>query len=1789
MKLKQFLAGAMAAALLVTSVPAPWLGNVEARAAEDSTDYVDVPIKMGAAESQELTGECNANGVNGWAMHAVDGNTNTFWHTAWQNVEGGTNVNMADGTNNSYFIALQEASSVDKITYLPRQDTQTDVNGTILNCTVSVTTDALEGMPSLQDITDSASAGTKNSEAVELFTAEDVTWKEVAITTFDEGNWAFDSQAKEILFDAAEENVTGIKITVTAAGGTSAQNTNKFISGAEFGVKAEVPPVYKDVEIQMGAAESQELTGENEGANGWAKYAVDGNASTFWHTEWKAANTVNMESNTDNSFFIALKKPSSVDKLTYLPRNNRASGVNGTILRCEIYVTTDTLAGMPLTSDISNADNASSMNSTALGIFKAEGVNWKKVGEASWEDNDQEKEFAFPATEEDVTGIKVTVKESVTTQSPKQFISGREFGVKAINDSEDPGPVEPEPTYVKADIKMGAAGSQEMTGESHGANGWAKYAVDGDENTYWHTRYNGGNDVQIANDVNNSYYIALKKATSVDKITYLPRRGSGDVNGTILKCEVYVTTDRLAGMPSLEDITDAASSSLANSDAMDAFTSEGVTWKKVDIKTFDEGNWNFDDKEKAILFDATEEKVTGIQIKVLSTGSAYSQNVDKFISGAEFGVFGKEAAPEPEFVNEAIKMGAAESQEMTGENSGANGWAKYAVDGNANTYWHSNYNPQDVNIASGENSSYYIAMQKATSVDKLTYVPRQTQGVHVNGTILNCDVYVTSDELAGMPSVGDVTDQASAAAKNSEALDIFKAEGVTWRKVETDAFANGNWPYDQNAKEIVFKAKERNVTGIKITAKATGAQSNTQNDMFISGAEFGVIRRTVEDETPEEAMDELVGAITPAMQRIIESENASDDGQIYTTASYKRFEAAYEKARSLAEMTDLSNVTVEEIKAAKEALEDTYKRLVRTSDVRPITATPDVTVKAPVVGEAPADAELTGETLDTNADVDIEWLEFDEEGGITGKITAPNDRNSIFNITGDTKFLMHFEMKTDPVSSTQSIIGKLDEQYGLQIDSSKILLFGNTTGSWLEVDCPIPADEGWYDEWHDVVGIFNGETFELYLDGVEGTIPSSHAGRTGQLKESANSVFGIFYNATKAGQEFGGKLRDISMYIGDQVPEYTIGEEDTAEDVMEMFKTALEGQEKSFELNAKAADQQRGYTVESTTWIPAANSFERYKDYTVQVVLRADENYEFKENATAIVRTGASSVLPAKDVKVVASGDEMTISYTFKGEEFPKVTLSKYLNSEELKAIGWTNKGENGARKYTAASWEQYLKAYNAASVANGTPGLNAEEYTAKLNGLKNAMAGLKLAAENCECELFDITGFTDASVSMGMSAERTIVLSGDSKYTNECQVHPSTAVDIKYALVGNPAGATLSGNELKLTQAGSVQVRMTATLGRQTKTATATFTVTSKRPTDEQKNALESAIADVEQNYVPNKDRYTSVSWRAVTDALEKAKKLGATATADKIGDYEKAIKDAVANLVLRDKKALEDLVSEISALKADDYTADSWNKLKAVYDSAAALLESANAVMDDYTKAYNDLTVAKAALVTKAAELEAAKKAINEVLAAAEPVYAAGQGRFSAETWKAFTDAYAAANTAVETADAASLHTLAAALKNAQAALADEPLKAGATRTVGKIQYKVLDAEKKTAIAVKGEDKKQKNVTIKATVEINGVSCKVVEVGNKAFSGYSSLTKVTIGKNVTTVGKNAFKNCGKLKSVIVKGVVLKNIKKSAFAKTASSVKVTVPKKMSKKQSAALLNKMKKEGMSKKAVVAAK
>lgn len=145
---------------------------------------------------------------------------------------------------------------------------------------------------------------------------------------------------------------------------------------------------------------------------------------------------------------------------------------------------------------------------------------------------------------------------------------------------------------------------------------------------------------------------------------------------------------------------------------------------------------------------------------------------------------------------------------------------------------------------------------------------------------------------------------------------------------------------------------------------------------------------------------------------------------------------------------------------------------------------------------------------------------------------------------------------------------------------------------------------------------------------------------------------------------------------------------------------------------------------------------------------------------------------------------------------------------------------------------------------------------------------------------------------------------------------------------------------------------------------------------------------------------------------------------------------------------------------------------------------------------------------------------------------------------------------------------------------------LKNDQTETVGTLKYKVVDASAKTVAVVGGTNKKAKTVKIPDKVNLNGsISCTVVEIGSKAFAGYSRLTSVTIGANVKTIGGSAFSGCKKLKKVTLNGKALKKIKSGAFKKTASKMSVTA-KKLNKKQKNAILSKMKKAGMSKKAKI---
>ncbi|MCR5201963.1 MAG: leucine-rich repeat domain-containing protein [Lachnospiraceae bacterium] len=122
---------------------------------------------------------------------------------------------------------------------------------------------------------------------------------------------------------------------------------------------------------------------------------------------------------------------------------------------------------------------------------------------------------------------------------------------------------------------------------------------------------------------------------------------------------------------------------------------------------------------------------------------------------------------------------------------------------------------------------------------------------------------------------------------------------------------------------------------------------------------------------------------------------------------------------------------------------------------------------------------------------------------------------------------------------------------------------------------------------------------------------------------------------------------------------------------------------------------------------------------------------------------------------------------------------------------------------------------------------------------------------------------------------------------------------------------------------------------------------------------------------------------------------------------------------------------------------------------------------------------------------------------------------------------------------------------------------VKKGDTVTVNGNKYVALNAT--TAKLAKAK-KNVKSLTVPANVKIKGTSLKVTQIGAAAVKGNKKLKKVTIGKNVKNIGKNAFTNCTKLKSIIVKSTVLKKVGAKAFNKVPKSCKAQIKKKFKKK-----------------------
>ena len=110
-------------------------------------------------------------------------------------------------------------------------------------------------------------------------------------------------------------------------------------------------------------------------------------------------------------------------------------------------------------------------------------------------------------------------------------------------------------------------------------------------------------------------------------------------------------------------------------------------------------------------------------------------------------------------------------------------------------------------------------------------------------------------------------------------------------------------------------------------------------------------------------------------------------------------------------------------------------------------------------------------------------------------------------------------------------------------------------------------------------------------------------------------------------------------------------------------------------------------------------------------------------------------------------------------------------------------------------------------------------------------------------------------------------------------------------------------------------------------------------------------------------------------------------------------------------------------------------------------------------------------------------------------------------------------------------------------------------------------LDWEKKTATVIAPFTDIQ-TLTIPAILKYEGEKFAIISIDPDACKNHETLESITIGENVRTIGKNAFRNCARLKTIVLNTKVLtaSSVGDGAFRNVYKKVKITCPSSVLKK-----------------------
>lgn len=1531
MKFKQVLAGLLVGTMVVTSAPVSGLGALSALAASEEAETKNYNYTK-LTEGLTASADC-ANGTN--TMNAVlNENPDDYWHSAWegdnQPVKQGGEVIM--NSNNNITLTLTEASTVKKLEYVSNGAGN---NGTITKCNIYYKT-----------------------------SAENAEFKKVQEDPY---TLSFTESKATIEFTDAISDVKEIKIEVL---NTAGDPNNTFISGKEL-------YVYRDDSTKIDSGNilaKAECSSQGDAA---LKNLVDNNEATGYHSSWggnggtvaadegfteivrPGTMTTPTELISRNNLYINLAGSETIGKIAYLPRQGSGNGVaNGRITAANIYISN------------SDVDDVSAI------------TDWKQVATADWENNSDEKNVTF--SPETAKHIRIEVKHSAGDQTDA-YINAAAIDIYKAEEVVAEDKVISKPVLTAVAPVTGETPADVTAAEPEGytvATAWA----DSDGNTV--TEFEDGKDYTLTATLTaeKGYKFTDESKPSTIKVgeedlevtaevkdsgktmtlTYTFKGAEIGGDSVLSKPEITVTAPVKDAEPK-DAQTDgfgyAATSKWTNKDGNSVTKFEaGQNYTLTIALTAEEGNI-FDETSIPEKIQVGEEEVAVNASDVVISGEGKIMTLTLVFSVP---------ADEVQYAKLEGLTGKADSEELEHDGEGEDGAIDNALDGNIETFWHTNWSDDSkakVTYSDGKltgNNTYTITLAKASTVTSLTYMPRNHydgSGNIANGAISECEVYVSTDHGKNWTLAG-------------------KAEGETaWNYVkETEDGADQNFV----ERTVTFDKTYAGVTDVKVKAiKTAGVQAN----MFINAAEFGVIGKE-DTETPEvsEARKALAAALADA-----EKVESADK---YTEDSYKTFKEAWDAANAVTDETK-----DEDVQTIADTLANAIKALKKAETPAPpvtedsVITAPRLSYTAPVAGEtavvpsyvAMEDQSAKPATLEVKDDVPTTVV---KDGGVLafqGRLTAPNNgaNNDKFDVSGDTPMVLRTKVKlNNKTDEVVNILGKMDSQYGIQVDGANdrvILYCCDAQDKWPEVQYKYDADTFW-GEWHDIALVYTGTNMQLYVDGKAGEATPGRVnasdGYQVVFKSYASSIFTIGYNTEKSTNheadgngvkystldQVDGKIADIKLYKG---TDYSEGLTKSYDEI----KAALEKVAPDADISAIP------YTA-VTTW--SANGTALEKDakfagetvYTATTVYTAPSGFKFTDISKPSV-DGAT-------VTISADGKTMTVTKEFPrtakivcscvvGEITGVADQTIALGVEDSKTVTLSAKaqvtgdckveGHDGTVNYTYTVTDA------------GTTGATVEDnaVTVTAAGTAKVKVTATLASDATKTSTKEITLTVTTNKASAEDKAKLAAEIASVKDLKEADYTEESYADLKNAL----AKANTLKDKTDVSKAeieDAIKAISDAKKGLKTKVAT-------------KKEELNSLLTAVYDDLMANGNKYTVASYNNAVTVYKAVKdvpgKDGVT-----VAELEKAIKDlndAKDALVLQEtadlEKAKENAANTLkdAAAIADagqkDYEEASWK----VFDAAYKALKNAPADADKATLESLTLALRNAQAALKKAETPA------------------------------------------------------------------------------------------------------------------------------------------------------------------------------------------------------------------------